>query len=263
MLRRRSSSILAASPPNYWEQDQFTVNRIFDSASILDCNSDNALPTEGAGMHAEVMRPLSSAQLGIWLAQQIAPDSPAYNIGEYVEIHGPVEPHLFERSLRLIVAEADALRLRIVECAGTPRQVIGASPTWSMPFVDLSAEADARAVAESWMRFDLARPIDPTREPLFGFALFKASPDRYFWYARYHHLAIDGFTMWLVARRVAEVYTALGAGSAVGDVAPGSFAVLLEQDAAYRQSARFGQDRQFWLDALSDWPDPGFGNPAS
>ena len=57
------------------------------------------------------------------------------------------------------------------------------------------------------MKADLAQPIDPTRGPLFGFALFKASATRFFWYARYHHIVLDGFGMWLVARRVAEVYT--------------------------------------------------------
>ena len=65
------------------------------------------------------------------------------------------------------------------------------------------------------MKADLARPIDPTRGPLFGFALFKASATRFFWYARYHHIVLDGFGMWLVARRVAEVYTALCAGTGI------------------------------------------------
>ena len=62
------------------------------------------------------------------------------------------------------------------------------------------------------MRADLAQPIEPTRGPLFAFALFKASSDRFFWYARYHHIVMDGFGMWLVARRVAEIYTRLSRG---------------------------------------------------
>ncbi|WP_203863169.1 hypothetical protein, partial [Planobispora rosea] len=32
--------------------------------------------------------PLTGAQTGIWLAQQIEPDSPVYNIGCYVELSG-------------------------------------------------------------------------------------------------------------------------------------------------------------------------------
>ena len=38
--------------------------------------------------------------------------------------------------------------------------------------------------------------------------------DRFFWYARYHHIVMDGYGMWLVARRVAEIYSELCAGRA-------------------------------------------------
>ena len=74
---------------------------------------------------------LSSAQLGIWFAQKLDPSSPAYNIGEYVEIDGPVVLPLFERALRQVVAEADTLRLRFSEEAGEPRQMVGANAAWS------------------------------------------------------------------------------------------------------------------------------------
>src|SRR5215216_668238 len=263
MLPRQSSSISTASSRDICGQDHFTVNRIIDPASVLNRNSGGALQIEGAGAHANDELPLSSAQLGIWFAQRLDPTSPAYNIGEYIEIHGSVDPLRFEQALRHVVREAEALRLRIVERAGNPRQVIGPPPAWSMPFFDLSAETDARAVAETWMKADLARPVDPTRGPLFAFALFKASADRFFWYARYHHLIMDGFAMWLVARRVANLYTQLSKGRAVRGAPFGSLAVLLEQDAAYRSSEQFAQDRQFWLDCLADRPDPVSlgGNP--
>src|SRR5262245_24762520 len=199
---------------------------------------------------------LSTAQLGIWFAQQLNPSSPAYNIGEYLEIHGPVDAVLFERALRQVVAETEALRVQIIEHAGDPRQLIGPPPSWSMPIIDVSAEADARVAAESWMQVDLARPIDPTRAPLFGYALFKASDNRFFWYARYHHIVMDAFGMWLIARRVANVYTQLTNGRSTHDGSFGSLAVLVEEDAVYRASEQFGQDRRYWIDYLANRPEP-------
>src|SRR5947209_7346506 len=74
--------------------------------------------------------PLSGAQLGIWFAQKIDPASPAYNIGEYIEIRGPIDPQLFEHALRLVVAEADSLRIELVETDDGPQQVTGAEPAW-------------------------------------------------------------------------------------------------------------------------------------
>ncbi|MBV8423217.1 MAG: hypothetical protein JOZ26_24690, partial [Hyphomicrobiales bacterium] len=224
--------------------------------SDLDRSFSNRLQIDWARVQNNSMFRLSTAQLGIWFAQQLNPSSPAYNIGEYLEIHGPVDAALFERALRQVVAETEALRVQIIERAGDPRQLIGPPPSWSMPIIDVSAEADARAAAESWMQVDLARPIDPTRAPLFGYALFKASDTRFFWYARYHHIVMDAFGMWLIARRVANVYTQLTNGRSTRDGSFGSLAVLLEEDAVYRASEQFAQDRRYWIDYLANRHEP-------
>src|ERR1051326_634850 len=116
--------------------------------------------------------PLSGAQHGIWFAQKLNPASPAYNIGEYIEIDGAIDVTLFERALAQVIAEADVLRLRIEEQSGEPRQVVGPVGIWSLPVIDVSRDSDPRATAESWMRTDLARTADLTGGPLFQFALF-------------------------------------------------------------------------------------------
>ncbi|NJL85993.1 MAG: hypothetical protein HC886_08430 [Leptolyngbyaceae cyanobacterium SM1_1_3] len=48
--------------------------------------------------------PLSAAQQGIWLGQQLHPHSPIYNTAECLEICGSLDVSLFERSLRQMVA---------------------------------------------------------------------------------------------------------------------------------------------------------------
>ncbi|MEI8151204.1 MAG: amino acid adenylation domain-containing protein, partial [Hyphomicrobiales bacterium] len=222
-------------------------------------------PSMGSG-ELEVGRPrapagearaLSSPQLGIWFAQKLDPASPAYNIGEYFEIGGSVVLPLFERALRQVVGEAESLRLRFFEEAGEPRQVVAEQAAWPLPIVDVGGEADPRAAALAWMQADLARPVDPLAGPLFGFALLKASATRFFWYARYHHLVLDGYGMWLIARRVAEVYTGLCASAPARGDAFGPLAALLDEDAAYRTSRPFENDRRFWSETLAARPEPG------
>ncbi len=203
---------------------------------------------------SRIILPLLPAQLGIWLEQEIDPSSPAYNIGEYIEIHGALDPVLFERSLRQVVGEVQALCVQFV--ADGPGQIVDPSPVWAMPTLDISTEADPRAVAESWMRADLARPIDPTCGPLFGYALFKTAPGRSFWYARYHQIVMDCFGMSLLAQRVANVYTAMADGRGARDDVFHALARLFEENNAYRASEQFIRDRQFWLDHLIDHPEP-------
>jgi len=200
---------------------------------------------------------LSSAQLGIWFAQKLNPASPAYNIGEYIEIDGAIDEALFERALAQVVAEADVLRIQIDEQSGEPRQVVGAAGAWSLPAIDVSRESDPRAAAEAWMQADMVRAVDLTCGPLFQFALFKASAAKFFWYARYHHIVMDGYGMWLVARRVAEIYSKLAAGRASHDDPLRPLVDLLDDDAGYRTSERVAQDRRYWIKALAAPPESG------
>jgi len=178
------------------------VSRVVQSVSDLSSDSGEMEFDKARAPGGEALA-LSSAQLGVWFAQKLDPGSAAYNIGEYIEIDGAIVLPLFERALRRVVSEAQSLRLEFSEQAGEPRQFIGEPTAWSLPIIDVSTEPDPRAAAETWMQADLAQPIDPVLGPLFGFALFKASAKRFFWYARYHHIVSDAFGMWLIARRVA------------------------------------------------------------
>src|SRR5262249_35163884 len=129
-------------------------------------------------------------------------------------------------------------------------------PDWSLSYLDVSDAPDPQAAAERWMKSDLAQPVDLIEGPLFTYALFRAAPDRFFWYSRYHHIVADGFTLALVARRVTHVYSALAAGQTAEPCTFGPMALLLEEDTEYRSSARFEQDRRFWADYLADPPEP-------
>ncbi len=217
-------------------------------------NGDSSVPVTGS-VSDPVALPLSAGQLGVWFAQQLNPSSAAYNIGEYIEIDGPIDPVLFEQALRQVIIESEALCVRFVEQADGPRQFVGTPPDWLLTYLDLSGTADARAEAEAWMRFDLAQPVNPLLGPTFAFALFKLSTDRFFWYARYHHIVMDGLGMALVARRVADVYTKLSVGPAALGGAFGALSDVLNDETGYRTSERFERDRRFWLNRLADRPE--------
>jgi glyine---[glycyl-carrier protein] ligase len=200
--------------------------------------------------------PLLAAQRETWLKQKMDPDNPIHNVGQYTDISGAVDPALFEDALRQAVAETESLCVRISEDVDGPRQIIDGYPNWSMPFIDVSAESDPHLAAENWMKADLARVDDITRGPLFSFVLFKLRPERFLWYSRVHHIVMDGFGAWLVARRIADIYTAKVNNLADGDSALGSLQLLLDEERKYRESAQFTKDRQYWLECLAEMPEP-------
>ena len=58
------------------------------------------------------------------------PVNPIFNTAECIEIQGPVDPILFERALRQVVGEAEALHVRFGEDMDGPWQSIDPSPDW-------------------------------------------------------------------------------------------------------------------------------------
>ncbi|MFC4500800.1 MULTISPECIES: amino acid adenylation domain-containing protein [Streptomyces] len=207
-------------------------------------------------------RPLLAAQEGIWTGQRLDPDSPAYNTAEYAHIHGPVDPAVLDAALHHVVAETEALNVAYaVDDEDRPWETPAPAGDWRLHTTDLTDEPDPHTAALAWMDADLARPVDLTRGPLFGHALLRIAPREYLWYHRVHHIALDGFGLALVARRVAEVYTALSAGAPVADSGFGTLASVRDEERAYRGSPRSAEDRAYWTDRYAD--RPSVATPAS
>lgn len=198
--------------------------------------------------------PLTVAQRGLWIGSKIAPAGSIFNVAEQIEILGAIDPARFVQALRETAAETDTIRVRVVETGEGVRQVVMPAYTADFPVHDVSQADDPRAEAEAWMWRDLCAPVDLAHDHLWRSVLFRAGPERWFWYHCAHHIMFDGFTGGLVVRRVAERYSALIEGRPAAACTFGSLETLIDNDAAYRASPRFQRDRSFWLEHLADLP---------
>ncbi|NVJ07532.1 myxochelin non-ribosomal peptide synthetase MxcG [Myxococcus sp. AM001] len=199
--------------------------------------------------------PLSAAQHGIWVGQQFDLTSAVYNAGECIEIRGPLVVEHFESALRQAIDEAEALHARFVPGASGPVQLVQPRASWRLHVADVSHTPDSWAAAQAWMHEDLTRTVDLGQGPLFAEALFKAAPDRFFWFQRAHHIALDGFGFSLVARRVADLYTARVTGKPATS-GFGSLRAVIDEDAAYQGGAQHAADRAFWVERFTQGPTP-------
>ncbi len=199
--------------------------------------------------------PLTQGQLGIWFAQLLAPDDPFGNIGEYIEIRGPVDEHLFEQALRHVFASTDAMHLRFKETETGPVQYFNYDPNWTMVKKDFSSEPNAEQSALDWMLHDMDRPFQVDGGELFRCALLRLSDERFFWYEVNHHIINDGVGWRLFQRRVSEAYSALveRRTPAISDT---SWRDIVAYETAYRGSEQFRRDRTYWLEQLAAPPPP-------
>ncbi|MCC8249247.1 non-ribosomal peptide synthetase [Saccharothrix luteola] len=185
--------------------------------------------------------PLTGAQTGVWLAQQLEPDNPVYNVAWYLELRGPVDHDRLEAAVRQVIGETGALHVRFTEAGQVP-----VAPTTDVTLLSFDSLADARA----WMDDDMARLTDIAAGPLFHHALLRIADDHVLWYQRYHHLVVDAYGCVLITRRAGELYE----GGA--EPQPKPVEALVDADLAYRDSAAREEDRAFWHAKMADHPEP-------
>jgi enterobactin synthetase component F len=202
-----------------------------------------------------VPQPLTEAQAGLWYAQRLDAANPIFNTGQYLDLRGPLDLVAFADAVNGMVAEADALALRIDDAGGAPVQRLDESRRPWLAVIDLTNEPDAEHAALADMARDMAAPRGPgAPQALAAERLYVLGPRRHLWYQRAHHLVVDAFGTDLLVRRVANLYAA-----ALGQGMPGPsltrLGVVLAEDAAYRADPRREKDAAFWRETMQGAPE--------
>ncbi|WP_235922202.1 condensation domain-containing protein [Lentzea tibetensis] len=198
--------------------------------------------------------PLTAAQAGFWFAQHLDPDNPIYQAQETVDILGRLDVELLAQAIHAAVMDVEQLRARFERDGDLVWQVVEPCTDWLPPVIDLGDQADPWEAAGAWIRAELARPVDLGAFPLFDIAVLRLAEDRHLIHFAGHHIVGDGVssTMWM--NRVADIYTELAAGRSWTPSPMGSLRDLLADEANYRASEQYIQDRRYWRAQLDDRP---------
>ncbi|CAN7485074.1 amino acid adenylation domain-containing protein [Arthrobacter sp. LjRoot14] len=209
---------------------------------------------------AEGRLDLTAAQRGIWYAQKLAPQNPMYQIGQFVEIDGPLEADVLARAVACAVSETDALNVAFGEDSSGPFQYPRSNRS-GLVVTDLSGTNDGgnrssgnlgESAARELMDSDLAMPRDVAADELLHTELITLSETKHFFYQRVHHLLLDGYSAVLVLKRVAELYNSLlGRDSeATAPAIFGSLSELVDTESGYAGSPDADGDRSYWEEQL-------------
>ncbi|MBW1615414.1 MAG: hypothetical protein JRJ49_02550 [Deltaproteobacteria bacterium] len=143
--------------------------------------------------------PLASSQCPVWFEQTLRPNQAMLNIGGYTRINGQIHPAVFEKALNRVIEDNDALRIIICKKNNQPTQKFAENIIFRLDFHDFSQTKNAGNNAIKWMEQELVKPFQLYNEPLFRFALCKASDTCYYWLHAAHHIIIDGWGFALMA----------------------------------------------------------------
>ncbi|WP_338083561.1 amino acid adenylation domain-containing protein [Burkholderia arboris] len=199
---------------------------------------------------------LTAAQMEMWFSQKLEPDNPLFDSRGYVDINGALDRPAFEAALSRVIQEARSLHFRFLETPAGPLQFECEPDAFGLDFIDVSNEADPFSACWNVMQIESSTAFDLLSGKLFSQMLFKLGDERYVWYQRYHHIVMDGASIPLVTRRVAQIYTALTRQQPVPDADFGATDLMTDGDRSYRSSSRYANDRQYWQDYVDTLPAP-------
>jgi amino acid adenylation domain-containing protein len=243
-----------AGPPPESDDTFDLLAQMLDEAGVAPAGAD-AISRRADASSA----PMSFAQELLWLLDRATPGMTAYNMPLARRLRGVLDVGALQAALDTVAARHEALRTRLTDVNGEARQVIDAPHPVAMQRVDANgATPEAREADAARIVRDRARtPFDLAAEPCFRATLVALAPDDHVLVIETHHIAMDGWSMGLVNKELADAYAAAKAGRTLTSPAP----ALHYGDFAAWQRERLAGDRlqellTFWRAQLGDATEP-------
>ena len=158
--------------------------------------------------------PLSFAQQRIWFLDQLEPENPLYNIHTGVELSGPLNVPVLQRSIAEIIRRHEALRTTFAVIDDRPVQVINQNSGFKLPVHDLQEldESQRQLRVSAWAEKDARLRFDLTKGLLLRATLLRLGETEHVLLLSIHHIVSDGWSVGVFVRELAALYEAYTAG---------------------------------------------------
>lgn len=207
--------------------------------------------------------PLTLAQQGIWLGQQMNGQAALYNTAECVAFAGKINAGLLAQALRQAVSEAEAVSCLYLpggpddSTADLTQQSLQAHrQLCALPLQIDEQPLDGprdREFFETFARREVQTPTDLSQQLPIRFVLFRA-PQHDYLLSITHHIALDGYGHAILFRRVAAVYNALCQDLPVPACPFGKMADVVAEEQQWQQQKQTAAD--YWQQQFASWPAP-------
>ncbi len=186
-LRKR----LSADIPIRLIFDSPTVAELADAVARATRREFEAIPKRLSGP-----APLAGVQVGMWLADRMAPASAEYLVPTAVRLRGALDVGALTGALTKLVERHEILRTRFVEIDGEPKQVVDPAGPVPLPVTEL----------DEITPFLAPRGVDLATGPVFAAALGRLAEDDHVLVLSAHHIVLDGWSEGLLAEELRDLY---------------------------------------------------------
>ena len=148
--------------------------------------------------------PLSWTQLGLWLVHQAAPESAAYHVSFSARITSVVNVDALRASLQGLVDRHAILRTTYLSGDDEPCQVVVGYREADFELIDVAAATDGDL--RELVRTTYERPFDLSRDSMMRARLFTRSTDDHILLLVWSHIAVDGWSTWILLDELRRLY---------------------------------------------------------
>ncbi|NMM55481.1 non-ribosomal peptide synthetase [Paenibacillus aquistagni] len=199
--------------------------------------------------------PLTQPQERILYTQQIHPESPMFNIGGIILIHGSTNLKILIKAINLTIKLNDAFRLQLTHSSeGKPTQYLVDKPVECTEIIDFSRRAMPQACMERFFQKRFEKKIGLFNGPLYEFSVFKVDDNLYGYFVKLHHIIADGWSMQILTNAIGKMYDELLLGEYTNKVGL-SYTKFVGEDQEYLQSKYLKKDKSFWNNEFSTLPE--------
>lgn len=198
--------------------------------------------------------PLTQPQERIWYTQQIYPDSPMFNIGGIVLIHGCINMELLLEAINNTISLHDAFRLQLSSSDGEKpvQYLVGQAPKCT-EMLDFSKEDTPSISMRRYFQRRFEEKFELFDNSLFEFAVFKVSDDLFGYFVKLNHIIADGWSFQLLTRAIGKAYDELLQGRCNNESS--SYIHFIKEDQEYVNSERYQKDKLFWNNKFTPIPE--------
>ncbi len=152
--------------------------------------------------------PLSFAQQGLWLQQQLEPSSTAWNITRAWRLSGPLDVDALEAGLNRVVQRHAILRTTFVSVEGGPVQRISPHGTLTVSRTDFSSHSLHQQISfvQRYVEDETRRPFDLESGPLLRVSTLRLRETEHTLVLGVHHIVFDRWSVELFLRELGSSY---------------------------------------------------------
>lgn len=203
--------------------------------------------------------PLLSTQHGIFLADHLTEIENLYAVAHCLECPNSLDISQFKLAIQQGITEAKSITAAYSAQAHQAVFLLQPDAKIAIETLDFRHLAAEQAIQQVWDWIAKDRQNAPSLKQnshaLYRQVLF-LTHDKVFWYQRYHHIMLDGFSLIQLTKRIMEIYQYRVWNQ---PVTPSPFIGVddvIEERLAYEKSQQFKIDQQFWQRYCEDLPSP-------